>query len=78
MLVFKQLSIFGALGMSVLILMGYAVGLHMNPITQSLENQDLKRDLTHTQEELGERNEEIKTKEQLVDEFIENYQEAGK
>lgn len=72
----KSFSVFGAIGLSFLILAGYGLGLYMNPITQSLENQDLRRDLKNTQATLTDKKDEIETKQELVDEFFKNYKEV--
>ncbi len=72
----KTVSIFSTIGLASLILIGYALGIYMNPLTQSLENQDLRRDLKNTQENLTDKSEEINEKEALVNEFFKNYKEV--
>lgn len=73
---FKVVSTFSAIGLAFLILAGYALGIYTNPISQSLENQDLRRDLSNTQQNLDDKNQEVEVKKDLVEEFYKEYQKA--
>ncbi|MFY7886883.1 MAG: hypothetical protein ACOVOV_18770 [Dolichospermum sp.] len=61
------------LGLGSLFCCGLAVGLSVHPVYNMLENQDLKRELDHTQSTLSDRNTEIEAKDGMTDEFCKEF-----
>ena len=69
----KPDSMIRFLGLAALFCTGLAVGLSIHPIYNSLELQDAQRELEATQSTLTERDNEIKTKDTMTDEFCKQF-----
>lgn len=72
----KALGTFGAIGGLCFVGVGAVIGIMLNPVYNTLETQDAKRERDQQVQAVNERNAEIETKKDLVEDFYKQYKEV--
>ena len=70
----KQMFVAIGLSGTIALIAGIILGLRLNPLLNTLENQDLSRQLSQTEQKLNYEEGLVKTKNELTQEFCTQHQ----
>lgn len=69
----KVLSVYGTISLTLVFGLGMIAGLYVNPVYNSIQTQDLQRDLDYSNANLHQRKNELKAKQTLTEDFCKTY-----
>lgn len=74
----KEASFLGIMILGLVGTLGFIGGYSVNPVVESLEVRDLNNELALTEGELSKRNSEIETKDELSQQYCNEYKKVKK